>query len=108
LDGSNTDPDYCTGIEDAEEQQATENRQLTLKCMQKVVDYARPGISFTSIHHNFSRVGHSMQLKRFREYFASNGNQRQKLNRVETFVLDRFRCARDNYLPVHDLDFSMK
>jgi hypothetical protein len=74
--------------------------------MQKVVDYARPGISFTSIHDNFPRVTHPMQLKRFREYAASNGNRQQKLNRVENFLLDRFRSARDNYLPVHDLDIQ--
>ncbi len=44
-----------------------------------------------------------MQLKRFREYVANNGNRRQKLNRVETFALGRFRYVRDNHWPVHDI-----
>ena len=45
-----------------------------------------------------------MQLKRFREYVTNNGNHRQKLKCVEHSVLDRFRSARNNNLPVHDLD----
>ncbi len=106
FDCNNSDPDYCTEIEDDEQQQATGNREFTLEYMQKVVDYARPDIPFTSIHHSFPRVTHPMQLKRFREYVAKNGNRRQKLNRVEAFVLDKFRSARDDYLPVHDVDIQ--
>ena len=45
-----------------------------------------------------------MQLKRFREYVANNGNPRKKLERVVHFVLDRFRSTRSNNLPVHDID----
>ncbi|CAF1573101.1 unnamed protein product [Rotaria sp. Silwood1] len=72
--------------------------------MQRVVDFARPGVAFTTVQHAFRRVTHPMQLKRFREYVANNGNRRQKLERVEHFELDRFRYARNNNLPVHDLD----
>jgi hypothetical protein len=45
-----------------------------------------------------------MKLKQFREYVASNGNRRQKLNRIENFLFRRFRATRDNNLPVHDID----
>ncbi|CAM4774878.1 unnamed protein product [Rotaria magnacalcarata] len=61
--------------------------------MQRVLDFARPGIAFTTVQHAFRRVTHPMQLKRFREYVANNRNRRQKLERVEHFVLDRFRSA---------------
>jgi hypothetical protein len=98
------DPDYPIEIEDDEEQQAGENRRFSLEYMQRVVDFARPGIAFTTVQHVFRRVTHPMQLKRFREYVANNGNRRQKLEHVEHFVLDRFRSARNNNLPVHDLD----
>jgi hypothetical protein len=90
-DGNYSDPNYDIEAEVDEEQQTTENRHFSLEYMQKVVDFARPGISFTSIHHNFPRVTHPMQLKRFREYVASDGNRRQKLNRVRDFVLYRRR-----------------
>ncbi|CAF2098871.1 unnamed protein product [Rotaria magnacalcarata] len=72
--------------------------------MQRVLDFARPGIAFTTVPHAFRRVTHPMQLKRFREYVANNRNRRQKLERVEHFVLDRFRSARNYNLPAHDLD----
>ena len=105
-DGNYSDLNYDIEAEDDEEQQTTENRHFSLEYMQKVVDFARPGISFTSIHHNFPRVTYPMQLKRFRVYVESDGNRRQKLNRVRAFVLDKFRSARSNYLLVHDLDLQ--
>lgn len=103
-DVDHLDPDYLVEIEDDEEQVVVENHQFSLEYMQRVVDFARPGVAFTTVQHAFRRVTHPMQLKRFREYVANNGNRRQKLERVEHFVLDRFRSARNNNLPVHDLD----
>ncbi|CAF3352203.1 unnamed protein product [Rotaria socialis] len=97
------DLDYPVEIEDDEGQQVVENRQFSLEYMQRVVDFTRPGIAFTTVQHAFRRVTHPMQLKRIREYVANNGNRRQKLERVEHFVLDRFRSARNNNLSVHDL-----
>ncbi|CAF1151388.1 unnamed protein product [Rotaria sordida] len=45
-----------------------------------------------------------MQLARFREYVQNDGNRRQKLSRLEQFVLEKFKRARDTNLPVHDPD----
>ncbi|CAF3780597.1 unnamed protein product [Rotaria sp. Silwood1] len=98
------DPDYPVEIEDDEEKQLVENRQFSLVYMQRVVDFARPGVAFITVQHAFRRVRDPMQLKRFREYVANNENHRQKLKHVEHFVLDRFRSACNNNLPVHDLD----
>ncbi|CAF3657697.1 unnamed protein product [Rotaria socialis] len=98
------DPDYPVEIADDGEQRVGENRQFSLEYMQRVVDFARSGIAFATVQHAFRRVTHPMQLKRFREYVANNGNCWQKLERVEHFVLDRFRSACDNNVPVRDLD----
>jgi Tc5 transposase DNA-binding domain len=98
------DLDYCVELEDDEEQKVTGNRQFSLKYMEKVVDFARPGTSFKAVQHAFPRVTHKMQLQRFREYVTNNGNRRQKLERMEKFVLARFQSARENNLPVHDID----
>ncbi|CAF3953312.1 unnamed protein product, partial [Rotaria sp. Silwood1] len=72
--------------------------------MRKVVDFARPGIAFTTVQHAFPRVTYPMQLARFREYVQNDGNRRQKLSRLEQFVLEKFKRARDTNLPVHDPD----
>ena len=72
--------------------------------VKKVVDYARPGISFTTIQHAFPRVKDRKQLQRFRDYVERNGNRSHKLQRIERFTINRFQHARQECLPVHDLD----
>ena len=72
--------------------------------MKKVVDYTRPGISFTTIQHAFPRVKDRKQLHRFRDYVERNGNRFHKLQCIETFIINKFRDARQESLPVHDLD----
>ena len=72
--------------------------------VQKVVDYARPGISFTTIQHAFPRVKDRKQLLRFRDYVERNGNRFHKLQRIEIVTINRFQHARQECLPVHDLD----
>ncbi len=47
LDIHDFDPDYSIEIEGDEE--VVGNRQFSLEYMQKVVDFARPGISFTTL-----------------------------------------------------------
>jgi len=99
------DPDYSIETTGEEEEQVG-HCDFTLEYMQKVVDFARPGIAFTTIQHEYPRVTHRMQLKRFREYVENNGNRRQKLDRVEIFVLNKFDDARANSLPVHEVDIQ--
>ncbi|CAF4198137.1 unnamed protein product, partial [Rotaria sordida] len=72
--------------------------------MRKVVDFARPGTAFTTVQHAFSRVQYSIQSARFREYVQNDRNSRQKLSRLELFVLEKFKRARDTNLPVHNTD----
>ncbi|CAF3753618.1 unnamed protein product, partial [Rotaria sp. Silwood1] len=94
-DDENSDSDYDNETEDEEDQKALGNHQFTLEHTENVVSFARPGISFTTVQHAYPRVTHSMQLKRFREYVASNGNRQQKLRRIATIVFERFRRARE-------------
>ena len=82
----------------------TECTKYSLEYMKKVVDYTRPGISFTTIQHAFPRVKDRKQLQRFRDYVERNGNRFHKLQRIETFIINKFRDARQESLPVHDLD----
>jgi hypothetical protein len=105
-DVENPDSDSDIETEDQEYEETRDNRQFSLEYMEKVVNFARPNISFTTVQHAYPRVTHRMQLKRFREYVASNGNQRQKLKRIANIVFERFRHAREKNLPVHDVDIQ--
>ena len=82
----------------------TECGKYSLEYMKKVVDYTPPGISFTTIQHAFPRVKDRKQLQRFRDYLERNGNRFHKLQRIETFIINKFRDARQESFPVHDLD----
>ena len=70
-----------------------EHGSFTLESMKKVVDYARPGIAFTAIQHAFPRVKDLKQLQRFREYVDREDNRFHKLQRIESFVVNKFRYA---------------
>ncbi|CAF3905449.1 unnamed protein product, partial [Rotaria sp. Silwood1] len=60
----------------------TECGKYSLEYMKKVVDYARPGISFTTIQHAFLRVKDRKQLQRFRDY-NSDSNKQRPIKRVQ-------------------------
>lgn len=43
-------------------------------------------------------------LSRIEKYVKNNGNKRQKWDRIEKYVLEKYRIARNRYLPVHTID----
>ena len=47
-DVDHLDPNYLVEIEDDEEQLVVGNHQFSLKYMRRIVDFARPGVAFTS------------------------------------------------------------
>jgi hypothetical protein len=89
-----------------EEEQFDDGSLYTLEYMKKVVTYARPGIAFTTVQHEYPRLKDRKQLKRFREYVEKNGTRSHKIRRIEKFLLDKFLNARNEYLPVHDADIQ--
>ncbi len=102
IDINNTDIDSTP--EDNSSDSSAEFTAFTLDCMRTVVDFARPGVAFTTVQHEFPRVKYPMQLARFREYVQNDGNRRQELSRLELSVLENFKQARDANLPVHETD----
>jgi hypothetical protein len=90
--------------EEYDEEMIFEHTSFTLEYMKKVVDFARPGIAFTTVQHAFPRVKYPMQLARFRAYVENNGNRRQKFPRIELFLVEKFKQARSKSLRVHDTD----
>ncbi|CAF2938140.1 unnamed protein product [Rotaria sp. Silwood2] len=74
IDINNTDIDFTP--EDNSSDSSFEFTAFTLDCMRKVVDFARPGIAFTTVQHEFPRVKYPMQLAQFREYVQNDENRR--------------------------------
>ncbi|CAF1271841.1 unnamed protein product [Rotaria sp. Silwood1] len=102
IDINNTDIDFTP--EDNSSDSSFEFTAFMLDYMRKVVDFARPGIAFTTVQHEFSRVKYLMELARFREHVQNAGDRRQKLSRLELSVVEKFKQARDANLLVHDTD----
>ncbi len=73
IDINNTDIDFT--LEDNSSDSGSEFTAFTLDYMRRIVDFARPGIAFTTVQHEFSRVKYPMQLARFREYVQNDGNR---------------------------------
>ncbi|CAF5092035.1 unnamed protein product, partial [Rotaria sp. Silwood1] len=70
---NNTDIDFTP--EENSSDSSSEFTAFTLDYMRKVVDFARPGIAFTTVQHEFPRVKYPMQLARFRKYMQKDGNR---------------------------------
>ena len=72
FDDNDSNPDYVLDTV-GEQEQKLEVSVLILDYMKKVVDYARPGTSFTRMQHAYPRVKDRKQLQRFREYVKKKG-----------------------------------
>jgi hypothetical protein len=57
-----------------------------------------------TVKHNFRRIPHQKNLARFRHYLEKHGTKKQKLDKIDDHVFDMFERARENALPVHDID----
>lgn len=101
-DDDDTDTDFK--LEEYEDEISFEHTSFSLEYMKKVVEFARPGIAFTTVQHAFPRVKYPMQLARFRTYVEDNGNRRQKFTRIELFLVEKFKQARSKGYPIHDRD----
>ena len=82
--------------------------------MKKVVDYyderdlktGKRKRSWSTTQHRFRRVPHQQYISRFRQYLETHGNKKQKLENVDEYVFTKFEKAREQQLPVHDVDLK--
>ena len=58
-----------------------------------------------TVKHHFCRIPHQRYIARFRHYLEKHGTKKQKLDKTDDHVFDMFERARENALPVHDIDF---
>ena len=62
--------------------------------------------TWKSVQHRFKRVRHIQYLGRFRKYLEDHGTKKQKIDDIDTFVFERFEAARENCLPISDIDLK--
>ncbi|CAF2740469.1 unnamed protein product [Rotaria sp. Silwood2] len=88
-DFDDADPDYSIETTDNQEEREVDGDAFSLDYMQKVVDFARRDVSFTTINHHFPRVKYRAQLQRFREYVENDGTYKQNLQRLEVVLIGK-------------------
>ncbi|CAF4551855.1 unnamed protein product, partial [Didymodactylos carnosus] len=98
------------------EEEDDNKRHLTnysLEYMQEVVDYAdatdRNGKrrrSWKTVHHKFKALPNQGYISRFRTYLEQHGTKRQKTNDIDEIVYQKFLNAREQALPIHDIDLQ--
>jgi hypothetical protein len=93
-----------------------ENCQLnnySLEFMKEVVDFAdakdssgKRRRSWKTVKSRYRSIPDQVYISRFRRYLAQNGTKRQKTQNVDNVVYQKFLNAREQYLPIHDLDIQ--
>jgi len=89
-------------------------KTFSLEYMKNVIDFydaidettGKRKHTWKSVQHRFRRVGHIQYLGRFRKYLEKHGTKKQKIDDIDTFVYERFEAARENCLPIHDIDLK--
>lgn len=104
------DPDWNGDEEDEDEKALC--REFSLDYMTKAVNFydeinpktGKRKRRWETVKHNFRRIPHQNYLARFRHYLKKHGTKKQKLDKIDDHVFDMFERARENALPVHDID----
>ena len=98
------------------EENSQENRNLknyTMEFMEEVVRFAdekdssgKRRRSWTSIKHRYRSIPSQNYVCRFRKYLSQQGTKRQKIQDINAIVYNKFVNAREQYLPIHDVDIQ--
>ena len=62
--------------------------------------------SWKTVKHRFRSIPDQNYISRFRKYLAQQGTKRQKTQNIEDIVYKIFLNAREQYLPIHDIDIQ--
>lgn len=105
------DSDY--EFENGVDQQKHELLNYTIEFMQQVVDFAdetdelgKRRRTWKSIQRRFRTLPHQSYISRFRKYLEQHGTRRQKMQQIDRLVYDKLINAREQYLPIHDVDLQ--
>ncbi|CAF3482479.1 unnamed protein product [Rotaria sp. Silwood2] len=90
------------------------HEQFSLEYMKRVIKFydekdektGKRKHSFLSVKRHFKQVKHKNYILRFQKYIETQGTKRQKLDQNSSFVYQSFQNARQQLLPVHDIDIK--
>ena len=107
----NSDSNDCNNEENAQENRNLKN--YTMEFMEEVVRFAdekdssgKRRRSWTSIKHHYRSIPSQNYISRFRECLSQQGTNRQKIQDIDAIVYNKFVKAREQYLPIHDVDIQ--
>ena len=93
-----------------------EHNQLnnySVEFMEEVIDFAdakdlsgKHCQSWKTVKNRYRSISDQNYISRFRKYLAQQGTKRQKTQNVDKIVYNKFLNAREQYLPIHDIDIQ--
>lgn len=87
-----------------------DTEDLTWDYKSKAVDYWRSGVTknlaLETVQHRFRKVKSITQLKRWAHTLNKGGTYKEKIGRINKFVLDNFQAATDAGHIIHDRDLQ--
>jgi len=100
-------------INEADEKVTRHLKQYSFKYMKAVVDFAdekdaygKRRHTWKSIHNRFKSLPSQNYVSLFRNYLQKEGTKQQKCREIDKLIYDKFVNARDQALPIHDLDLQ--
>lgn len=110
------DDDNDTDDEWDDKEKLEEHCQLnnySIEFMKEVIDFAdakdssgKRRRSWKTVKHRYRSLPAQTYISRFRKYLSQQGTKRQKTQNVDEIVYKKFLNARDQYLPMHDIDIQ--
>ncbi|CAF4180350.1 unnamed protein product, partial [Rotaria sordida] len=86
-------------------------RKYSLDFMKEVVDFAdakdqngKRRRSWKTIYNRYRTLPDQTYVNRFRKYIQQHGTKHQKIQNIDELVFKKFVHAREQSLPIHDLD----
>jgi hypothetical protein len=108
---SNSGSDY--EVEDDLKKEHHELSNFSVDFMRRVVDFTyeknklgQRRRTWKSVQHRFQTIPNENYISRFKKYLENNGTRRQKLQETDKYVYQKLVEAREQYLPVHDIDLQ--
>ncbi|CAF4629857.1 unnamed protein product, partial [Rotaria sp. Silwood2] len=110
IDGNDADDEWDR-TEDLKEN--CKLNSYSIEYMREAVDFAdvkdssgKRRRSWKTIKHRYQSLPDENYISRFRKYIAQQGTKRQKTQNIDQVVYKNFLNAREQYLPIHDIDIQ--
>ncbi|CAF3875692.1 unnamed protein product [Rotaria sp. Silwood1] len=85
----------------------------SIEFMKEVVDFAdakdssgKRRRSWKTVKHRYRSLPDQNYISRFRKYLSQQGTKRQKTQNIDQIVYKKFLNAREQFLPMHDIDIQ--